>query len=775
MQKTIMIIGAGILQVPAIEKAKEMGLFTIITDYDPLAKGMPLADMPVIMSTKDIEGTVRIAREISQQRKIDGVITVGTDASMTVAAVANALGLPGIKFENAEASSNKLKMRRRFEEHKIPSPKFSEVWSVKDAKRIADKLGFPLVIKPSDNMGARGVMRIDSMDGIEEAFRHAKANSPSGELILEEYMDGPELSIDALIFDGEIIFVGIADRIIGYRVTLGGTGSYDPLAKPIYPQKEEILKNPENYPPFFVEIGHDMPSRQPKDIIKQACSIMKAGIYSLGIDIGAAKGDIKLTSEGPKIGEIGARLSGGFMSAYTYPLHSGFSSIKAAIEIALGMKPKIPKKFLNKVSIERAIIPVPGEIKSITGIDEALKIRGVAEIYLRNKEGDKVYYPQSNMDKAGNIIVYADNYIKARNIMKKTFRTIKIEVGPPSLIDEKEILKTALRKFHGTCFICPICNGIKCAGQMPGMGSVGSGKAFIRNIEALAKYNLNINVIHSVREPDLSINFLGYKLSMPVMVAPITGTTTNMGGGMSEEEYVNAVIEGAKSAGTIAFVGDGATPTKYLVGIEAIRRAGGMGIPIFKPRIDDEKIITRIRAAEKVQAIAVGMDVDAISFVTMVLKGEAVGARDVEDYKKIIKSTKLPFVMKGIMTPADALKAKKSGSKVIIVSNHGGRVLDSLSGTLEVLPQICKTMQNYKIEILIDGGIRGGEDVLKCLALGAKAVLIGRPVAIYAYGGGADGVKYYLEKIKKELAKAMVLTGCKHIRDINPSILTRVD
>jgi len=291
-QKRLMIIGAGLLQVPVIEIAKDMGLKTIVTDYNKNAPGMLIADVPIVMSTKDIEGTVRIAKEYAKKEKIDGVITVGTDASMTVAAVANSLGLPGIKFESAECATNKIKMRARLKQFNVLCPDFSECWNLEDAYNFAKNHEFPLVIKPSDNMGARGVIKINNFSEIQKCFEHAKQFSPSGELIIEEFMDGEELSIDALIFDNRIVITGIADRIIDME-------------------------------PYFIELGHILPSNLTEDKKRDAIKVFKQGIKALGITLGAAKGDIKLTSKGPMIGEIAARLSGGFMSAYTYPYATG--------------------------------------------------------------------------------------------------------------------------------------------------------------------------------------------------------------------------------------------------------------------------------------------------------------------------------------------------------------------------------------------------------------------------------------------------------------------
>lgn len=396
--KSILIIGAGRLQVPAIKRAKELGLYTIATDYNPDAYGLSLADDAIIISTRDVDGSVRKAREYhTTKHRIDGVITVGTDASMTVAAVANALGLPGIKFNNAEAASNKLKMRKRLKEHGVPCPDYFECWTEEEALANFRKLTPPVVIKPADNMGARGVSRADTEADVRRAFAFAKDATPSGEVVLEEYMEGPELSIDALVYDGKIHITGIADRLIAF-------------------------------PPYFVETGHIMPTNLPEAKIAGAVEVMRQGIHALGIDIGAAKGDIKITPRGPMIGEIAARLSGGFMSAYTYPYSTGVDLIGNAIRIALGLPPQDMTPTMERVAMEAAIIPGEGTITAINGLDRALELDGVCHLFMNVDIGDRITAPRSNVEKAGHLIVTADSRDQAEQLTRQALRLIKIKL-----------------------------------------------------------------------------------------------------------------------------------------------------------------------------------------------------------------------------------------------------------------------------------------------------------------------------------------------------------
>lgn len=743
MKKTVMIIGGGLLQVPVIRSAKRMGFLTAVTDYNKDAIGMKDADIPIVMSTRDVEGSVRVAKQQNSISPISAVLTVGTDASMTVAAVANALHLPGIKFENAEAAANKIKMRTRFKEHGVPSPEFMPVWSLKDAKNACKALKLPVVIKPSDNMGGRGVMRIDNVSQIAEAFNFAKEASPSGDLIIEENMEGPELSIDAIVYNDEITFTGIADRII-------------------------------EYPPYFVETGHNMPSAMPKEIIADACDVMKQGIRALGINIGAAKGDIKITPRGAMIGELAARLSGGFMSTYTFPLATGVDLMQAVIEVALGQEPSNLEPTLDRVAVERSIIAKPGFVRSITGLEDALKVKGIEEIFIDVTVGDKIVSPRSNVEKAGHLIAVGDSLEDAERAVAECLEKINIDILEEPELSMAVINNAARERFKKVCYVCKNCDGRDCPTGVPGMGGAGTGESFRRNIESLKQYKIVTRLIHGAEEPDTGVEFLGRRLSLPVMAAPVTGAVTNLGGAVSEENLSRAAVQGALNAGTLAFVGDGASPEKYKIGLDAVAQAEGAAIPIFKPRSVNNEIIKRIRAAEEAGAIAVGMDIDAIQLATMELKKQSSGAKDMKSLKAIIAGTQLPFILKGIMSPEDAVLAGEAGAAAIVVSNHGGRVLDEMPGAMDVLEEIVAAVKG-KLHIMVDGGFRSGADIVKGIACGADFVLIGRPVTVAAVGLEARGVSHYFNRLQAELKKAMMLIGAKSIRDISRSSVMKIN
>lgn len=740
--KSILIIGGGLLQVPIIETAKSMKLKVIVADMNPEAPGIKIADDKIIMSTKDVEGMVRVARKYAEKDPIHAVITAGTDASMTVAAVANNLGLPGIRYVDAEAASNKVKMRKRLKEHNVPIPAFAAVWNIQDARDALDYLTFPLVMKPSDNMGARGVIKVNNRDELYAAFKHSKKNSPTGEVILEEYMEGPEVSVDALVWNGNFKMTGIADRII---------------------ERE----------PYFIEIGHTMPSFLSKEILDEVERVMIAGMKALGITIGAGKGDIKVTPNGVKVGEIAARLSGGFMSAFTYPLSTGINLNRAAILIAFGEEPDDLEPKFNRVSIERALIASPGKLVSITGIEEARDIPGVNEIFMQSKVGDIINEPTNNLDKSGHVIITGNSLEEAEKIFTEVRKVISLESDTYYSLTEKSIQQTARQKFgRDICWVCKVCDGTDCASGVPGMGGIGRMETFQDNYKALKEYTVLPRYIRENVTPDTSFSLFNKTFKTTMMAAPMTGAITNMNGAMDEYQYALTVLQGCADSGSIAWLGDGATPDKYLIMLDALKKVDGLGILICKPRADEGLLKERFQEAERQNIFALGMDIDAFNFKTMILRNQDAPSRNLSDLERIRTITKLPFIIKGIMTVEDAKSALNAGADAIVVSNHGGRILDEMPGTARVLNQIAETIDK-KIPVLVDGGIRSGMDIFKMHALGADAVLVGRPIAIAAVGGESAGVKFVMNQYSTELKNSMNIAGAERISDIKKSMILK--
>lgn len=336
-------------------------------------------------------------------------------------------------------------------------------------------------------------------------------------------------------------------------------------------------------------------------------------------------------------------------------------------------------------------------------------------------------------------------------------------------MDLQSIRKTARDKFKGSCRVCSVCNGAACAGEVPGMGGLGTGAGFKNNVQALAGCRFNLRTVHNVEQPKMDCSILGIKLSLPVIAAAIGGISFNMNGALTEGEYTEAIVSGCRQAGIIGMTGDGPNPLVFDAGMQAIQGEEGWGIPIIKPR-ETAKIIEKATVAAAAGAPAFGIDIDAAALINMTNAGQQVGPKTQAELAYIKQHTSIPVIVKGIMTQDEAELCRLAGVDAIVVSNHGGRSLDDTPGTAEVLPRIAETVKG-KLTILADGGIRSGADVLKMLALGADAVLVGRPLAIGAVGGGKEGVALTVEKLASELRAAMVLTGTADVAAVSNNIL----
>lgn len=373
MNEHLLIVGAGLMQLPVIDLAKKNAISTVCLDGNPDAPGREKADFFYRVDIKDESACLKAAKAHRARHRLDGVITVGTDFSTTVAWIAEHLSLPGLPYRTVLLAKDKGRMRARFAEKNVPSPRF-EIRSGADDLARPPVFGFPAVVKPVDNMGARGVRRVDDPDGWRQAAQEALSFSSSARIIVEQYIDGPEFSLDAIVRSGEVRITGFADRHIFF-------------------------------PPHFVELGHSFPSAFSSEVVSAVSRAFIEGIQALGLTEGAAKGDVKLGPEGPVIGEIAARLSGGFMSGWTYPLSSGRSSILWAVETALGRPLSEQGPDLGRPVVERAFFSIPGELASIEGIAQARAVPGVEEFFTLAKAGDQVVFPRNNVEKCGNLLV----------------------------------------------------------------------------------------------------------------------------------------------------------------------------------------------------------------------------------------------------------------------------------------------------------------------------------------------------------------------------------
>ncbi len=341
---------------------------------------------------------------------------------------------------------------------------------------------------------------------------------------------------------------------------------------------------------------------------------------------------------------------------------------------------------------------------------------------------------------------------------------------------EKKFRIVARERMQGHCHVCPRCDGRACSGQVPGMGGLGAGSSFRSNIEALDRVKLAMRCLHNAAQPCTETEVLGLKLSLPVLAAPIGGVSFNMGippqNPVDEVAYADAVICGCHQAGTLGCGGDGVSPVILESASSAIRASDGQGIPFVKPW-EGDFLWSRLESALATGCPVLGMDVDAAGLITLRLQGRPISPKNGTELAEIadfVHKHGAKFMIKGVMTVEDACIAMDAGVDAFVVSNHGGRVLDGTPGTAEVLPGIAATV-NGRVPVLVDGGVRSGTDVLKMLALGAKAVLIGRPFCVAAIGGGREGVTSYIAELQSALASAMALTGCASIGGIGSHIL----
>ena len=401
-KKRILILGAGLMQGPAIRAAKELGCEVIAVDGNPNAVCAKEADKFFPIDLKDIPALIDLAKSL-KEKGLHGVFTAATDFSVSVAAIAESCSLPGHSLEAARRASDKVLMRESFEKHGVPSPKFTHIFKneIDKALQILKQkaIPFPLTVKPADNMGARGCRLVYSQDELRPSLEDAVNFSRSGKAIAEEFIDGEEFSLEALVINGEIFLNALADRHIFF-------------------------------PPYFVEMGHTIPSIKSKEECDELIRVFFLGIKALGLTNGAAKGDIFLRKADPKkngkrtacVGEIAARLSGGYMSGWTVPYSSGFDVTKAAVKIALGEPvDELPNSEAARFSAERAAlfsaerawISVPGIIKKIYGLEEARSTKNIKDVLPRLFEKDEAVFPKNNVEKCGNVLSSAESYDEA--------------------------------------------------------------------------------------------------------------------------------------------------------------------------------------------------------------------------------------------------------------------------------------------------------------------------------------------------------------------------
>ena len=334
----------------------------------------------------------------------------------------------------------------------------------------------------------------------------------------------------------------------------------------------------------------------------------------------------------------------------------------------------------------------------------------------------------------------------------------------------QEILDRSRDQIGPYCKSCKICNGMACKNTVPGPGAKGLGTGFIRNYQKWQELCVNMDTICENGPADTSFDFFGHQLTIPVRAGPVGAMQLHYGDKYDDLAYNDILVTACAKAGILAFTGDGVNPAVMEAAVNAIGENHGAGVTTIKPWNQD-LVMQKMDMAKKCGAWAIAMDIDGAGLPFLKNLTPPAGSKTVEQLKEIADYAGVPFILKGIMTVKGAEKAVKAGAKTIIVSNHGGRVLDQCPATAEVLPEIAAALKGTGVKVLVDGGIRTGVDVFKALALGADGVLICRPFVTAVYGGGEEGVKCYIDKLAGELADTMQMCGAHSIEEITADMV----
>ncbi|MCH5253679.1 MAG: ATP-grasp domain-containing protein [Lachnospiraceae bacterium] len=404
MEKKMMILGASALQVPAIKKAKEMGYQVILVDYDENAVGFPLADVKLIVSTLDQEEVYRQALLYQP----DVVLTSTSDGPVRTAAYVNEkLGKkPDLSYEDSLCATIKSHMRNRLKENNVPIPEYHAVSDYEAFKEAVWKLNGYCIVKPADNAGSRGVQLVDVREYLTEAvanvhaaesklqemYAYSKENSRNGIVMVEEFMNGPEVSVESMTVDGETQILTITDKYI-------------------------------TPPPYFVELAHCEPSMLAEEVQEQIKKVTLQAVKAIRLQNGPSHTEIKVTKDGPKVVELAARLGGDFITSRLVPLSTGIDMVGASVELAAGEKINISRKW-NKGAVIHFIQAGEGIVEKITVPEEVYRLKGVEEVVIYDKAGEHLAGTKSSNDRLGHVITSAETAKEAMEIGKKALEMI---------------------------------------------------------------------------------------------------------------------------------------------------------------------------------------------------------------------------------------------------------------------------------------------------------------------------------------------------------------
>ena len=381
------------LQFPAILKAKEMGLQVAVVDFNPQAIGIPYADKYYNASTMD-ENAVLAAAEDYQP---DGIMTLATDMPMRgVAKASDKLHLHSINYATAVKATDKYDMIKAFKEHNVPSPWFFVVDALEELKEHEIDVAFPCIIKPTDNAGSHGVAKVYSFQELLDNYEYAHSCSRHGKVIVEEYLDGPEVSVEVMVVNGIVNILQITDKITTEA-------------------------------PHFVEMGHTQPSRLPAATQEAIRNVAVAACSAIGIDKGPAHVEMKVTKRGPVMIELGARMGGDNITTHLVPLSTGIDMVGSTIKVALGEEPDITPTLHCGSAIRYFEVPF-GTIKSIDNVEEASKIPGVKQITFTKEVGDESTPIHCSNDRIGFVIAQGATAEDAVAACEEAMKKVQIKI-----------------------------------------------------------------------------------------------------------------------------------------------------------------------------------------------------------------------------------------------------------------------------------------------------------------------------------------------------------
>lgn len=714
-KKRLIILGGSMFELPLLLKAKEMGYYIYLVDIDSKAIGHTVSDFSINLSTRDIESIKRFIDSLSPNElsEIIGIGSVDSDVHVTISALSSHLNLKHFNYTISELITNKYKLYTLMKGYVekgffaglsiIPS----EIFWFYNIK-LENKSSNQIVLKPTENMGGLGVVKTISEKTYDD-FIYAKKHSPTGEVIAQPYIEGDVYKLQFLI---------------GYKNTaILNAWKITNLDSQYLIERKRTDKISKKICDNLVDYSLDI--------------IQRLQIHHMPCEIKFIVSEGKLY-----LLDINLRLEGGFFIDEKYNNYLNYDILTNYISTIIGQEPE--NRIRDKLapydkekaglSLYKVYYREQPVIKEDTYYCFSIK-RDIPDV-LSSKYYDKIYYTNSNKKKEIKIIYKAkeESY-------------------------EKEILVKAVKNFAGRCKVCKVCDGLGCIGELPGMGGANRNESFISNYFDLRKYPLKIELL-STKNYEFKKMLFGKNVNLPIGIAPISGVNSNLGGILDEEEYYTSILEGSKESKILGFLGDGSNNDKYLQMAKILEKIDYEGIITLKPRFPLEIMIEKLKFFEDKPITAIAIDIDSLILPTMKKSDVKMERYTISDIKIIRDSTKKPLIIKGVSNTFDCIKIAKCGVDSVIISNHGGRSLSSLESTIKILQNIdIEFIKKEYPEFLLgfDGGIRTGEDILKILLYNIDYVLIGRPFAIYAAGGGKEGVKFLANKYISEFNDTLKL------------------